>query len=96
MKRKILFALLLAILLLAAASAAYARLDGYSISWWTVDAGGGTSSSVSGIYSLNGTLGQPDAGTVASGGGYMLAGGFWHGGVVVLPELKLYLPLLTK
>jgi hypothetical protein len=94
MKRKILFALLLTLLLLVAASAAYARLDGYSISWWTVDGGGGTSSANG--YTLNGTLGQPDAGTVSSGGGYTLAGGFWHGGAVVLPELKLFLPLLTK
>ncbi len=46
----------------------------YSIDWWTVDGGGGTSSN--GQYSLTGTIGQPDAG-VMSGGGFTLVGGFW-------------------
>jgi hypothetical protein len=66
----------------------------YDLSWWTIDGGGGTSSGNG--YTLNATLGQPDAGTLASGGGYTLAGGFWHGGVAVSPETKIYLPLLTK
>jgi hypothetical protein len=66
----------------------------YDLSWWTVDGGGGTSSGNG--YTLNGTLGQPDAGTLASGGGYTLAGGFWHGGVVVLPKTMVFLPLLVK
>ena len=70
MKKKPLFILigLLAVLLFAAASTAYARLDGYTISWWTVDGGGGASSENG--YSLSGTIGQPDAGTVATGGAY--------------------------
>ncbi len=67
----------------------------YNLSWWTVDGGGGTSSNGNG-YILHGTLGQTDAGTVACGGGYTLAGGFWHGGAMASPHLKLYLPLLTK
>ena len=46
----------------------------YSIDWWTIDGGGGTSSN--GQYSLSGTIGQPDAG-VMSGGGFTLVGGFW-------------------
>ena len=66
----------------------------YDLSWWTVDGGGGSSSGSG--YTLNGTLGQPDAGTLASGGGYTLAGGFWHGGVAASLETKVYLPLLTK
>lgn len=72
-----------------------AQVNSYNLSWWTVDGGGGTSTG--GSYILNGTLGQPDAGTVASGGGYTLAGGFWHGGVAATPaEMKVYLPMLTK
>jgi hypothetical protein len=46
----------------------------YSIPWHTIDGGGGTSTG--GVYSVSGTVGQPDAGTM-SGGSYSLAGGFW-------------------
>ncbi len=46
----------------------------YSIDWSTVDGGGGTSTG--GVYSVSGTIGQPDAGTM-SGGNYTLTGGFW-------------------
>jgi hypothetical protein len=61
-----------------------------TLPWWTVDAGGGSGSA--GIYSLAGTAGQPDAGTLHSGA-YTLKGGFWGG---VLPEARLYLPLNLK
>jgi hypothetical protein len=46
----------------------------YSIDWSTIDGGGGTSTG--GVYSVTGTIGQPDAGTM-SGGNYTLQGGFW-------------------
>jgi hypothetical protein len=46
----------------------------YSIDWFSVDGGGGTSTG--GVYSVSGTIGQPDAGTM-SGGSYSLEGGFW-------------------
>ena len=46
----------------------------YSINWFTIAGGGGTSTG--GIYSVSGTFGQPDAGNL-SGGNYSLAGGFW-------------------
>lgn len=46
----------------------------YSIDWFTIDGGGGTS--FGGSYSLSGTIGQPDAGTMI-GGNYSLTGGFW-------------------
>ena len=46
----------------------------YSIDWYTIDGGGGTSSG--GPYTLSGTIGQPDAG-LHTGGGYTLVGGFW-------------------
>jgi len=51
----------------------------YSIDWFTIDGGGGSSSG--GSYTLSGTIGQPDAGTL-SGGTYALEGGFWPGIVV--------------
>lgn len=50
------------------------QAQNYSIDWFTIDGGGGTSSG--GAYSLSGTIGQPDAG-VMSGGIYTLTGGFW-------------------
>jgi hypothetical protein len=46
----------------------------YSIDWHTIDGGGGTSTG--GVYSVSGTIGQPDAGAM-SGGNYTLQGGFW-------------------
>jgi hypothetical protein len=46
----------------------------YAIDWSTIDGGGGTSTG--GVYSVSGTIGQPDAGTM-SGGTYTLSGGFW-------------------
>ena len=51
---------------------------GYDLSWWTTDGGSGTVSG--GGYLLQGTAGQPDAGTPATAGGYTLTSGFWTGG----------------
>lgn len=47
----------------------------YSINWYKISGGGGTSSG--GTYSVAGTIGQPDAGGQMSGGTYSLTGGFW-------------------
>ena len=56
----------------------------YSIDWYTIDGGGGTSTG--GPYSLSGTIGQPDADVVflcsgmsCIGATYELTGGFWAG-----------------
>ena len=46
----------------------------YSIPWSPIDGGGGTSTG--GVYSVSGTIGQPDAGKL-SGGNFSLTGGFW-------------------
>jgi hypothetical protein len=46
------------------------------LNWWTVDGGGGTSTGAA--YTLKGSIGQPDAGTMA-GGRYAVSGGFWAG-----------------
>jgi len=53
---------------------AQASAQSFSIDWYTIDGGGGTSAG--GGYSLTGSIGQPDAGTM-SGGGFSLDGGFW-------------------
>ena len=56
------------------ASAIIVHAQSYSINWFTMDGGGGTSTG--GGYSVSGTIGQPDAGAM-SGGNYSLQGGFW-------------------
>jgi hypothetical protein len=50
------------------------QAQNYTIDWSTIDGGGGASTG--GVYSVSGTIGQPDAGAM-SGGNYMLQGGFW-------------------
>jgi hypothetical protein len=50
------------------------RAQTYNIDWFSIDGGGGTSTG--GVYSVSGTIGQPDAGHM-SGGNYTIDGGFW-------------------
>ena len=47
----------------------------YSIDWYKIAGGGGTSAG--GAYSVSGTIGQPDASSTMTGGSYSLTGGFW-------------------
>jgi len=47
----------------------------YAINWHTIDGGGGTSTG--GVYSVSGTIGQPDAGPTMTNGQYSVTGGFW-------------------
>lgn len=47
----------------------------YSITWSTIDGGGGTSTG--GVYAVSGTIGQPDASHAMTGGNYSVSGGFW-------------------
>jgi hypothetical protein len=60
-----------AVFLLLVCNSAFAQ---YSIDWFTVDGGGGTTSG--GTCEITGTIGQPDAGSV-SAGNYVIEGGFW-------------------
>jgi hypothetical protein len=91
MKMKYSLICLFAILFLATVSIGYAYTAGYSLPWWTVDAGGGSSNSAQ--YTLSGTIGQNDAG-ILSGGEYRLAGGFWVGSGQL--ESSFYLPIITR
>ena len=54
-----------------------AQNGGLSIDWYTIDAGGARSTSLSGL-SLHGTVGQWDA-AASSSGELALRGGFWPG-----------------
>src|SRR3977135_3203739 len=78
--------LLLVVLSLAAPAL---RAQNYSIDWFTIDGGGGTSTG--GVYSVSGTIGQPDAGTM-SGGNYTIERGFWGIIAAVQPPVA---PLLS-
>ena len=68
-----------------------ASAQNYSIDWYKIAGGGGTSAG--GAYSVSGTIGQPDAGGAISGGNFSLTGGFWSLIAVVqslgLPELSV-------
>jgi len=52
-----------------------ARAQQYSIDWYKIAGGGGTSTG--GTYQVSGTIGQHDAGGPMTGGNYSLTGGFW-------------------
>jgi hypothetical protein len=62
----LLFGLLIPTLILA---------QSYSIDWYKVSGGGGTSTG--GVFSVSGTIGQHDAGGPMTGGNFSLTGGFW-------------------
>ena len=69
MKKVILFCLLASVFCLPAGA------QQYSVDWYKIAGGGGTSTG--GTYSVSGTIGQPDAGVAMNGGNYSLTGGFW-------------------
>jgi hypothetical protein len=73
MKQPILRTLTVMLALLAASVTTTAQ--SYSIDWHTINGGGGTSTG--GMFSVSGTLGQPDAGGPMTNGQYSLTGGFW-------------------
>lgn len=83
----------ISVVLVIAGSAMVARAQNYSIDWFKISGGGGTSST--GQYALSGTIGQHDAGGPLTGGAYSLVGGFWSPLVVIqtagAPELKIFL-----
>ena len=63
----------LLLLALLVAPAAFAQQ--YSIGWYKIAGGGGTSTN--GPYTITGTIGQHDASPTMTGGNYSLTGGFW-------------------
>lgn len=71
-KRHCLLILLLGLMILIGSLDAFP----YQIDWFTIDSGGGYSSTSGSEYSLLGTIGQTDTG-ISSGGSYSITGGFW-------------------
>jgi hypothetical protein len=47
----------------------------YSIGWYKISGGGGTSTGAT--YQVTGTIGQPDANGAMTGGNFSVTGGFW-------------------
>ncbi len=64
------------LLLCSAILVCAAGAQDYAIDWYTMD-GGGAMFTTGALYELSGTIGQPDAGRVMTGGDYALIGGFW-------------------
>ena len=63
------------LLLLMLALVQSVRAQSYSIDWYKIAGAGGTSAG--GVYTLNGTIGQHDAGGPMTGGNFSLTDGFW-------------------
>jgi hypothetical protein len=68
-------ALLIVVILTTALTAGAQSAQNYSINWYKIAGGGGTSTGAG--YSLSGTIGQHDAGGPLIGGNFSLMGGFW-------------------
>jgi hypothetical protein len=63
-------------ILLSAIMASEAPAQNYSIDWFTIAGGGG--SSTGSVYTVSGTIGQSaGSGAAMAGGNYSLTGGFW-------------------
>ncbi|MDQ6631805.1 MAG: hypothetical protein M3Y82_08605 [Verrucomicrobiota bacterium] len=85
----------LAILMLGPGAVSSLPAQSYSIDWFTIDGGGG--SSAGGTYSLSGTIGQPDASQQPmTGGNFSLVGGFWSLVAVQTPGAPLLTITLTS
>ena len=93
MSRKLMILFLAGLLPIILVSAVLAAPQAFDLSWWTVDGGGGTSSS--GDFALSGTIGQPDTSPLMSGGDFTIVGGYWGGGAL-LAQNQLYLPIVTR
>lgn len=78
--------------LLAASGCVPGLTQPFALESWSIDGGGGTSAG--GGFSVSGTIGQPDAGTL-SGGGFGLVGGFPGFHVVPAGPMTVALQILA-
>jgi hypothetical protein len=93
MRRTHLITFVALLVTLAVSWSALAQSDSdYDLTWNTSDNGGGTRSN--GGYTLDGTIGQPDASNAASNADYTLSGGFWFSAAAL--QQRIYLPLVLK
>jgi len=87
----ILLVVLIGVLLIMTAQVAAQNGGSYDLTWNTIDNGGGSSSG--GSYTVEGTLGQPDAVAQMTNSPYTLVGGFWNS---LLTPYKVYLPVSLR
>jgi len=93
-KRRINFLYICIIVLLLFSGQAVLAANGYAITWWSVDGGGGMSTG--GSYTVNGTIGQTDT-ALLTGSGFSLQGGFWsYPGIDLSSGTMLYLPSVVR
>ncbi len=93
MKRRGSFLALTLVLALFPLALAYAN-GTFALPWWSADGGGGLSTG--GGFSLQGVIGQPDAGLM-QGGDFSLAGGFLGGAGAQAPVgHDLFLPVVVR
>ena len=92
MSKKLFFLIL--IVLTLASGVVFAATNDFSINWWTVDSGGGTSQG--GDFSVSGSVGQPDAGEPMSGGSFTVVGGYWEGAVAPTLLEEIFMPLIIR
>jgi hypothetical protein len=72
-----------------------AHAQNFAIDWFTIDSGGGTSTG--GVFSVSGTIGQPDASPQPMiGGNFSVTGGFWSLLAVQTPGAPLLTIRLTS
>lgn len=81
--------IILFLLLLTAASLTLAQANSFTLDWWTVEGGGGMSGN--GRYTLQATIGQPDAGEMRNGR-YALLAGYWD----ISSQYPVYLPVAIR
>ena len=91
MNKKLMKSFLLVLLAVVILSTTALAGVGMSINWSTIDGGGGQSTG--GDYSLQGTIGQPDA-AASSAGDFSLSGGFWN--EVKQSLLSIFLPIVIR
>ncbi len=92
-KRLRIFLLAAACTLASGVLAARAAAPGYTLDWFTHDAGGAMHAAPVNGYALNGSIGQADAvAPIAPVNGYTLSGGFW----ATFDRAGVFLPVLTR
>jgi len=91
--KKSLFLLIALLLFLLLVPVAVMAAQSYSIDRWTANSGGGLSQGSN--YTLQGSIGQPDA-AQSQDGQFALAGGFWTGGPRQPELLHIYLPMTVR
>ncbi len=92
MRRALIISLL--VVLLVGTGAVFAASETINLSWWTVDGGGSVEKLSGGAYTLQGTIGQMDAGTHRYGS-FDLQGGFWNVSVGNTGN-SIYLPIVVQ